>query len=218
MRPRFLIRTFIPHQCAPVGQGRDGLDRGLHLAEHHWSRPGRVGHEVLQGLPLPPGPCPVHVGKVPFGVHGQLGTQIGVGRRAGVACTGRTTTTKAQPKLVETVAQMGDRFRRQSPASGGLQCRRIDLRGLSRLGLRRPFPPMADKPLQAHPGEALFQGPGGGRCHGSILRTVVEHSGSSQRLLKGLSHAIPHPRHSGVEIHPLAHTAKRCSWVPRAFV
>ena len=201
VRPRFLIRTFIPHQCAPVGQGRDGLDRGLHLAEHHLSRPGRVGHEVLQGLPLPPGPCPVHVGKVPFGVHGQLGTQIVVGVLAGVARTGRKTAAKAQPELGEVVTQMGDRFRRQSPSSGGIQRWLAALIGLGRLVLRRLFPPMSDKPPQSSSGEALLQGPLGVRCHESILRTVAEHLRPSQRLREGLPRAIPHPYRSGLDRH-----------------
>jgi hypothetical protein len=95
-----------------VGQGRGRLDLGLNLVEHRGSRPGRVGHEVLQGLPIAPIQGAVHVGKVPFGVHGQLGTQIVVGVLASVARTGRKTATKAQPELGEAVTQMGDRFRR----------------------------------------------------------------------------------------------------------
>src|SRR5215468_9350677 len=74
-----------------------------------------------------------------------------------------------------------------------MQRRLAALRGLGRLILRRPFPPMPDQPLQSSPGVALLQGPLGVRCHGSILRTVAEHLGPAQRLLEGLLHAMLHP-------------------------
>src|SRR5262245_33773531 len=76
----------------------------------------------------------------------------------------------------------------------------------SRLVLRRLFPPMSAQSPQSSPSEALFQGPLGVKCHGNILRTVVENSGPSQRLLAGLPHTIPHLRRSGLESHPLAYT------------
>jgi hypothetical protein len=149
---------------------------------------------VLQGLPISPVQSAVHVGKVPFGVHSQLGTQIVVGVLAGVACTGRKTTTKAQPELVETVAQVSDCFSRQSPALGSMQRWLTALISFDRLVLRRLFPPISDKSPQSSPSEALFQRPLGVKCHGRILRTVVENSGPSQRLLEGLPHTMPHPR------------------------
>src|SRR5262249_58965742 len=112
------------------------------------------------------------------------------------------------------VTQMGDRFSRQAPAWGDIQRWLAALRGLGRLVLRQPFLPMPDKAPQSRAGEALLQGPLGVRCHGSILRTVAEYLGLSQRLLEGLPRAIPHPYRSGVEIHHPAHTAQRFSWVP----
>jgi hypothetical protein len=214
VRPGFLIRTLIQNQRAPVGQGRDGLDLGLNLAEYPLSRPRRVGHKVLQGLPIPSVQGAVHVGKVPCGVHSQLGTQIVVGMLAGIACPGRKAATKAQPELGEVVTEVGDCFRRQSPASGGMQRRLAALRGLDRLVRHRLCSPMPAQPPQSSPGAALLQGPLGVWCHGSILRIVAEHSGPAHRLLEGLPHAILYPRSLGLERHYLAHISKRWSWVP----
>src|SRR5262245_32075384 len=74
----------------------------------------------------------------------------------------------------------------------------------SRLVLRRLFPPMSAQSPQSSPSEALFQGPLGVKCHGNILRTVVENSGPSQRLLEGLPHTIPQLRRSGLDSPHLA--------------
>src|SRR4030095_10844404 len=67
---------------------------------------------------------------------------------------------------------------------------------------------MLAQPVPSSPSEALFQDPLGVRCHGSILRTVAEHSGSAQRLLEGLPHTTLPPRHSRVERHSLVHDSK----------
>ena len=214
VRPRFLIGTLIQNHGTPVGQGRGRLALGLYLLDHRGARPRRVGHEVLQGLPIPSMQGALHVGKVAFGVHSQLRPQIVVGMRAGVARTGRKTTTKAQPELREAVPQVGDRFRRQAPASGGLQRQLATLIGRGRLVRRRPFPLRFAQPAQSSPSESLFQGPLGGRCHGSILCTVVEHSGLSQRLLEGFPHAMLHPRRSRSERHSLVHDSKTVSLRP----
>src|SRR4030095_12354976 len=143
-------------------QGRGRLDLSLKLLAHRGSRPGRVGHEVLQGLSVSSVQGTVQVGKVPFGVHGQRGTQIIVGALAGGTRTGRKTAAKAPPALAEAVTQRGQRFRRQSPASGGMQRRLAVLIGIGRLVLRRPFTPMPDQLPQSSSGAALLQGPLGG--------------------------------------------------------
>src|SRR5712691_10961238 len=94
VRARFLIRTLIQNQCAPLGQGRRRLDLRLILAEDRWSRPRRVGHKVLQGLSVVTGHVPRHIGTVPFVVHGQLTAQRVVSVCAGVTRAGRETVTK----------------------------------------------------------------------------------------------------------------------------
>src|SRR5215831_5721177 len=88
------------------------------------------------------------------------------------------------------------------------------LRGLDRLVLHRPCSPMPDQPPQSSPGAALLQGPLGVWCHGSILRTVAEHLGPSQRLPEGLPHAMLHPRRSGWERHQPGTYSKTVSLGP----
>src|SRR5262249_55560647 len=111
-------------------------------------------------------------------------------------------------ELAEAVTQMGHRFRRQSPASGGMQRRLAVLIGIGRLVLRRPFTPMPDQLPQSSSGAALLQGPLRGRCHARILRTIAAQS-------EGFPRAIPLPDRLVLEIHHLAYTAKRSGWVPR---
>jgi len=214
VRPRLLIRPRIEHQRAALGQGRQGLARGLQLAAYSLARPRGVGHAVRQGGSGSPVQWALQVGTGPFSVHGELGPPRVLGGLAGVARTGRQTAATAPPALGEGVTPMGDRFRRQAPASGDSPRGLAALRGLGRLGLRQPCLPRPDKAPQSRAGAALLQGPRGGRCHGSLLRTVAEYLGLSQRLLEGLPRAIPHPYRSGVEIHHPAHTAQRFSWVP----
>ena len=113
-----LIGALIQDQRAPRGQHGCGLDLRLDLLEHGLPRPGRVGHEMLQGLSIRAVQASVDVGKVPFGVHRELRTQIVVGFLARVMRAACEAAAKPQPKLVQAVSQLGEHFWWKPPALG----------------------------------------------------------------------------------------------------
>src|SRR5262249_46976177 len=113
------------------------------------------------------------------------------------------------------VPQVGDRFRRQAPAVGGMQRRLAALRGLDRLVRHRLGPPPPPPPPQSQPRAAFPPRPPRGWCPWNILRRGAEALGASQRLLEGLPHAILYSRRLGLKRSYLAPTAKRFRWVPR---
>ena len=185
VRARFLVRTLIQHQRAPLDQCRRRRDLGLNLAEYCLACPRRVGHKVLQGLAVVSRHVPRHVGKVPFVVHGQLTAQIVVGVRTGVTRAGRETVAKPQPKFVQPFSHGGDRFSRQAPTARVVQVPYAALSSLGCLVIRRPLPRLPDPLSLRGPSGALLQRQLVPRRHWGILRTVSEPLGPSQRLLAG---------------------------------
>ena len=120
LRPRFLIGTLIQDQHPARAQLRRRRDLALHLLDRRLRQPGRVGHKLLQVLSILVGvyhPAR-NVGKVPVCVHSQQTSQIGPGVLTRIPRFGFEATAIARPEVSQTVAQVGDRLVRQSPAAG----------------------------------------------------------------------------------------------------
>jgi hypothetical protein len=87
----------------------------LNLIEHGYARPRRIGHEVLHALSVSTVHAPIDVGKIPFYVHRQLRSQVGMGVLARVARARPKTRLVAPPQPIQARAEIRKGFRAQAP-------------------------------------------------------------------------------------------------------
>lgn len=103
---------------SPPGQRRPARQVCSNLMEDHGLRPGRVGHALLDRLPVASIQAPIHVLEVAVAHQGQQSAQVGVHRQAGIARAILETRPIPLPEPVQAQPQVQNRFQAQAPPAG----------------------------------------------------------------------------------------------------
>ncbi len=110
------VRTLIKDQQAARLQRWVSAHLGLDLVEDGLLAPGRIRHELLQGLPIAALQAPINIGKVAPVFHAQLAAPVEIGIRARVARPSAQARSIAGPEGMQIVAQRLDRCQGQPPS------------------------------------------------------------------------------------------------------
>ena len=116
--PGFLICALVQKQHPTCLQARRGRNFLLNFPDHCLRLPRRIGHELLQVLPIfhrvtdPPG----NVGIISSGLHLQKSSQVGPGMLRTISGLRLETASIPTPDVLQTASQTTDRVFAQPPA------------------------------------------------------------------------------------------------------
>ena len=116
MVARLRIGTFIQNHEATALQQGFIANIAPNLLEDRVRRPGGLGHEMLERLPIAPIQATIDIGKVALIFHGQLTPPKRPGTIAGVARAGSETRAIMLPEDVEIIGELFHRVAGDAPA------------------------------------------------------------------------------------------------------